>query len=525
MRKFKKINAFMLVLTMLTMILASCGGPSTDNEEDVMTIKWQGIPYYAGADEDMYPEKLLEEKFNVEIEPIYYDKESYKTKRPLVMSQGDIPDIIYELDPTNIQSDAEQGFLAEIPYETIIKYAPSVVEMINKSAKEVWLYSYYNGKNYGVPNLYYAGKNGNVGKWRADWLEKLDISEVPSTIDEYHDALQKITYGDPDGNGKNDTYGMSGDMVAYNYCFSEIFGAYGVTPFNWMKKDGEYVYGGLLDETKEALKTLAAWYSEGLISPDFITDTTNSTIMEKFTNGKIGYMNAGVMLNASQLEVLKTTDANAKTVPATLPKGNNGQSGSFAWGLGGHVISFGKQIEEQPEKLQKILEMLEYMCTDSEFAVKLTIGEEGTHYKKASEEVGGVEMLAPYDSNNSRAQLMACYNYQSNSFYCLMPMNMELRMQFMNNDELESEKILSNANALTDAFMKPDVVPESSNYFEDLRLKQMVYFAKIIRGEKPVEYYEEFINEWNELGGKILTDNANEVAEIRDEIYNKVGAK
>ncbi|MDF2715863.1 MAG: hypothetical protein K0R28_2788, partial [Paenibacillus sp.] len=43
---------------------------------------------------------------------------------------------------------------------------------------------------------------------RKDWLQRLGLA-VPGTYEEYVDALKAFTLGDPDGNGKGDTYGFT----------------------------------------------------------------------------------------------------------------------------------------------------------------------------------------------------------------------------------------------------------------------------------------------------------------------------
>ena len=103
---------------------------------------------------------------------------------------------------------------------------------------------------------------------------------------------------------------------------------------------------------------------------------------------------------------------------------------------------------------------------------------------------------------------------------------METRAKFDAN-QTKVNRAWSDENniALYDAFLKPDVIPETDKYFEDLRTKQLIYFAKIIRGEETVDYYDKFIEEWNKNGGKILEENANSVGEIRDSIYEQVNAK
>ena len=43
---------------------------------------------------------------------------------------------------------------------------------------------------------------------RIDWLENLGM-DVPTNWDEFVAVLEAFTFGDPDGNGENDTIGMT----------------------------------------------------------------------------------------------------------------------------------------------------------------------------------------------------------------------------------------------------------------------------------------------------------------------------
>ena len=61
---------------------------------------------------------------------------------------------------------------------------------------------------------------------------------------------------------------------------------------------------------------------------------------------------------------------------------------------------------------------------------------------------------------------------------------------------------------MPDVFLKPDTVPGSDKYFEDIKNKQMVLMAEIITGEKPVSEYEKFADEYKSLGGDKLRENA-----------------
>lgn len=534
--KIKKNLAVILTIACVISFFAGCGDKKEADKSasgEKMTISWLGYPY-GNCEEGTVPQQLLEEKFNVKIEPVFLDEDAYVNKKPLLMASGNIPDIIYELDPGNLQADVRQGFLAELPYGTIKKYAPSVVGMINEEIPELWLYSYCDGKNYGVPNLYYSGENIRVGLWRKDWLDNVGITKIPETIDEMHDAFVKFVNEDPDGNGKKDTYGLSGDLKSSYISFCEIFGAYGVLPFDWMEKDGKIVYGGIQPETKEVLSLLADWYKEGIIDPEFITDATNKSISTKFKNGILGYINNYGAdygnLDATQEEkflgIMKKLNPAAELAVAPLPKGPEGKQGSFVWGKGGHIVALGKQVAQQPEKQQRILEMMEVMKNDQDFSLQLVLGTEGVSWEKNTSEEGGINWIAPYDTTAQRAKLLGSLELNGTSFYNIIPINKETRNAYTPKTQREhNEKYLDPSLGMKDALLKPDVVPESEKYLKDLQNKQLLLFAKIIKGEKSVADYAEFEKEWNELGGKILEENANALYGELQKIYEQVGIK
>ncbi len=259
-----------------------------------LTLQYLGPSHYAGAVEGTQAERLLEEKYNLEITPIFLDANAYSRKKPLILSSGDAPDIWWEADPLLLQKAVEHGFIAEIPYALIQRHAPTYFRITNHLAPIAWTYSRVDGKNYGLPTRNDLGWRARPGLWRADWLRRVGIERIPETFEEMHEALQRFTFADPDGNGRHDTYGMSGDISHWWWtAFSEIFGAYGVLPFDWQEIDGDIVWGGLRAETVTVLALLRDWYREGLIHPEFVTDNAGigQTLERKFFAGRIGYLN------------------------------------------------------------------------------------------------------------------------------------------------------------------------------------------------------------------------------------------
>ncbi|MBQ7793648.1 MAG: extracellular solute-binding protein [Clostridia bacterium] len=526
----KKIISIILAGVMAAS-LVSCGEEQSSSD-GVMKITWMGFPMDADGKADGYVEKTIEERFNVDIEPVFIRYSEYTDQKTMMFAGGKVPDVIYEMDPSHVQADADQGFLAKLDYSKIKEKAPDIFNVINDNQPLAWLYSRAEDENYGIPNLNYANDNIKIGVWREDWLKNVGIDKIPDTVDEMGEALNKLTYNDPDGNGKNDTYGMSGTL-AWNGMFIDIFGAYNSLPFGWIEKDGKVVYGGLQDETKDALTKLAEWYADGVIHPDFITDSTSGTVKEKFVNGQIGYISEmggyydKTDVNAFQ-NLTMSLNPEAVITNAAPVQGPEGHRGSRIWGSACHIGTFGSQLEKDEAKLDKILEILNTMVADEELMLKLRIGEEGTHWKLkdgAADISEGIEFIAPYDDTITRTSEGFVYNFGSPSFFMPVTPTKASYEKYTLKEMTETYKAAAKDSVgMVDAFMKADTLPSSTKYFNDLRTKQIKLMSEVILGDKTADQYmSEFKALWEQYGGLELEADAQNMQNVISDIYASVG--
>lgn len=529
----KRTTAILLASSMLAAALSGCGGAQKSSDEKI-TITWLA-PYNQGAAEGTNAEKLLEERFNVEIKPLFYPKQNYNDKKTMLLAGGEIPDIIYEMDPSYVANDVSQGFLAQIDYSVIAEKAPSVYANINNEEPKAWLYSRVDGKNYGIPNFNYTNQLGRLGLWRTDWLKNVGIDKVPETIDEMHDALLKITTQDPDGNGKNDTYGMSGDISNWHTMFSEVFGAYGVLPYNWMKQNDKVVYGGFADGITDAIDTLAQWYKEGIIHPDFTTDNVFDSGKDKFSGGSVGYINQnGGYIDPNDTgclaAVTKQLHPEADVKSSKFVKGPNGDSGTQCWGSPCHIVSFGVQVEKDEAKLNKILEIFETLMTDDELLKEVKIGKEGEiwNYRDASKGfAGGIKFVSPYDDGTQLANAGYDSSFNAPSFFVPLTPARKVYEEFVLEGQDEFiEEYKQAENGHTDLFIKPDVLQSSAKYFENLRTQQINLIVKAIKGEiTSAQYLEQFSTIWKNGGGTTLEEEAAELNSEIDSIIEEVSKR
>lgn len=534
--KMKKLLCVSVATIMTIGILAGCnsgGGSSTNSEtfqdnDETLTLKWLGYPRNSGAEEGTIPEQAIEERFNVEIEPLFYEENKYQDRKVMLMAGGEIPDLIYELDPLHVFNDVDQDFIVEVPYDTIKQYAPQYFDYITDYAPAAWIYSRYEDTNWGVPNVNHSHMLSKNTVFRQDWLDNLNL-EIPETLDELHEVLYQFANGDPDGNGQKDTYGISVGSTHYQNYFTEIFGAYGCLPFDWQEVDGQIVYGGLTDECKEALQTLATWYSEGIIHPDFMLGQSDT---DKMNSGVLGYTVTTGYFDMSDSNALPNTikenNPDAEISIGFLPTGPDGESGTRAWGRACHVVSFGN-TEGYGAKVPRMLKIFEGMFTDFDFYTTLKIGNEGETWEKAPEDTtkaNNFVMLPGYETSDETRIAGMSTDFAGPGMFTPVAPSYENYMSTRSEawkawaNEWTDEKY-----SLTDYFFKIDVVPSSTDYIIDLRTSQMALMSEIIQGIKSIDAYSEFEQEWQNGGGAVMTEEANQLKDELSDIYAEIGVQ
>ncbi len=522
-------------------VQTACINPNAvDNPSKKVTLRWLCRYYWPSANEGTIVERQIEKKFNVEIKPIFIDGTAYGIKRPLIFCGNGAPDLWWEPNPITLQKYVKHGFVAELPYKLIQRYAPTYVKHMNEEAPVTWLYCRVDGKNYGVPTMFMGGRYPTCSVWRKDWLKKVGINKTPDTLEDMHTALYRFRHNDPDGNGKMDTYGMSGSTQAWHMNFVEIYGAYGIAPLDWIMKDGKVVWGGIQPETKQALALLRQWYKEGLIDPDFVIDTENpgGRLETKMLSSKIGYHNG---LGSDYLTLDHKTNqgfaANfyklnpkADLTPGLFPKGPTGKRGARVWGSGGNMTSFGIQTAKDPEKVIRVLKIYEAASANIEVGMELAGGKRGVHWyfkNPKGEYPGQASGLPPYD-NATKASMQALSFYAGGggpggafvestastktSDHFLPPAAVAYR-----------EKYCNEKYGIPDVLGKADVVPSSGVYLGDLRTLQINRFADIIRGAKPLSSFDDFVREWKRRGGDIMTIEARKMYKEKLTIYKELG--
>lgn len=402
MNKRKRFGRVPLAAAMsLAVIVAGCGGggekpqsgasagegatPAGSNAKKLdISVSFFNIGLaFPNRDADEYLKKL-ESKFNVRFVDKVISYSDYKEKYQLWSASGELPDVFSHdiINTETYYSWIKQGIIRALPSD-LSKY-PNVEKVLNlDDTKSLRV----DGKVYMIPRLTYR----DYDTWameralivRKDWMEKLNLKD-PTTFEEYKAMLRAFAKNDPDGNGKDDTVGVtfrSATMIPAIAAgtFPNLLNA------SWVKEDGKYVPYFASPRMKDVAKQMRELFVEGAIDPDFAIMKTNDGI-EKFGQGKVGAIsmqatpNGLGKLNAAWKKYNK--DVNFEDVVKVLPpswKSDDGNWYRYTAVTFWSESYFSSKVDD--EKMDRILQIYDYLLSD-EFKIDKQYGIEGKDYRK-----------------------------------------------------------------------------------------------------------------------------------------------
>lgn len=244
-------------------------------QRDRETVTFMTIDFNAGtSNTGEYAEQILNqlnEAANVDLQIEWILSDVLEEKITLAMSSPQtMPMVITHsgMLTGNIVSFAKQGAFVDLnDYIWDSEKYPNLSQM-NKDVAETLT---VDGKLIAIPRTRDIGRYGL--SYRKDWAEAVGITSDPETIDDVYDMFYKFTYEDPDGNGKDDTYGM--EMTNHTGPFDIIQTWFGVGN-GWAEVDGKLIPVHMQPEYQEALDWIKKVYDDGLMPKDWAVRTSDT---------------------------------------------------------------------------------------------------------------------------------------------------------------------------------------------------------------------------------------------------------
>lgn len=487
-----------------------------------LTIDWLGYSPFAQPAEGSEIQKRVEAKYNVKFNIWYADKQKFDEVIGIKLAAGDMPDFMIIPNSATIPRYVEQGVLAPITKEIFDKI-PTYTKILkeydtnNNILNEVTV----NGKVYALKPIWLSTNYPTVVVWRTDWLKKVGIHKMPHTLDEFTDALYKFAKNDPDGNGKNDTYGFSDSSMDF------FFGAFGPIPLyryssrsgqrlHWSKQGDTYTFNAILPEMKEALGYLQKLYADGVIDPEFVTSENKGgywAISHAFMNGRIGltgrqyfYHWAPPLTKTDKggivyLEFLKANPGSDFGTTFELgkpPVGPKGKSGAFSTGPANiDSFSFTTKGVKDPRKVAVICQMLEDALSDFDYNTLLVYGIKDVHYTIDSEGVYNYNQAYRGGPDQIRAGIGVFSGGMMNPDF----------------DKKRNPPLYAFADKYATAGYVPEKVPITpayQKYIGDLMKLTTEAYINIISGSRSLDYFDEFVRTFRARGGDEIMKEVND---------------
>jgi putative aldouronate transport system substrate-binding protein len=306
----RRMKRFVLFLSLVSLILSAAVINAAAKKPAKLTAMIDIIQRAPdGQDEWIAEYKNLT---GIELEAVVPPHNEYSQKLKILFASGDVPDII-EVPAGDYANYAVQGALC--PIDSFIAKS-ALMKNVDKRYLEA---SKIKGKTYGFP---LNPGSGCVAYVRKDWLDKYGF-KVPATWEELYTVMQAFTAKDPDGNGKNDTYGYTTSLdvpISEFDFYNRMIMIDAKFDFTQLK-NGKWVDGFTEKSMVSALERFRKLYKEGIIDQEFFTNKT-STARSKFTDGKVGIYEYWSGLWAYRMDDgVKQLNPNGVVIPIDPVKG------------------------------------------------------------------------------------------------------------------------------------------------------------------------------------------------------------
>lgn len=466
--------------------------------------------------------RYLRKKLNIQNQNVIEleDSLSYEEAVEIAISDNDLPDILVVKGRKTLKKLVSLGLVEDLTnvYETCT--TDRIKEMYESHGSSVLGSATFQGKLYAFPDT--AVDNGVSLLWlRKDWMNELGLKD-PTTLEEGMEIVNQFLLHDMAGN--NETVGLvcSTDLVSENggtYGLDAIFDWFLSSPRRWrLQENGQVVYGSLMEETKEALSYLNQLYEANILDTKFLF-RTKENIDDLIAEGKSGAMFGYWWAPNNPLNTTLQKDRDAIWQPYLLT-GNRGTSMKTFEFYEDCLYVVVRKGYEHPEIVGKYVSMLfdyaryEDTSDASEINTYFSLNVDPTarpfninvdywdaiyrvqdnmekvfHGEKQITELNGLE----------RAYYNTCKAYVDGT---LTTANGWAAYA----SRLQVTRLLKDTlHTVLDIRTMGEDEPELSQRLLDLEKNT---FLQMIIGEKEIDEFDSFVEQWYQQGGDIITRKA-----------------
>lgn len=461
-------------------------------------------------EEDTYEDnaytRFLKDFLNVQNENVIEVPEdgNYDLYVSRLIAEDNMPDVMLISDLEEVRRLAAEGVIEDLSeaYEKCTSdtikeiyegYGPGLLESVTVDGKLMALPS---------TQVYYGC---NLFWVRQDWMDELKL-EAPKTLKDVEDIVLAFREHDMGGEG-NIGLACMANLVgtgSANYSLDPVFAAFQAYPGIWLEdEDGQFSYGSLSKETRQALEYLNGWYEKGVLDEEYMMRTTKE-IGDMVKEGHCGAFFGWWWAPNSPLLASVGADPDAVWKPYLIGD-DEGKVNSYVYSKGTQYIVVRKGYEH-PEIVMKIttalfddarfqnegtVEMDEYQLNGVDITARpLVINCD--YCDAVFRTTASIEAALQGELDVSGLSALERAYYEGCERYLAGERNPDLWAAYAS--RIEAVDLLNQGNI---SYVNEEYVQKSNQVVtQELQDMETLSFMKIITGEEDISYFDVFIENW-----------------------------
>lgn len=476
------------------------------------------------------------ERFNVKIELMWNTgtTEEYNTKFAMAMLTGELPDVMM-VNSKQFKELQESGMLADITDAYNNNIYPYLKENILENQDETVLKEgIVDGRRYAIPLAGY-GINTRTIMIRRDYREAVG-AELPTTMEEVIELGKKFV---DEGLTKYALL-LQQKVTGEGYTdMQAVANANGAYPGLWVRDgEGRLVYSPTTEGMKKTLDIYKDLYDNGYIQPTFATEVGDN-VTAYVTNGEIGIMPSDYWVATWPLPLVDEEGNVVEwdMVPVVPAEGNDDfhVQGTGSLADIGYIV-----VSARCEKPEAVMRLYNHICAvqnDPEL-------EDTAHFHTIKHEDGTetqVFMRCPmtpraFSIPNVNMWTAVAVQEALNGDMAALDVQPHYQQQYDNvmtyrnavaagdketiKNSWGMAKLFNGEESIFYCFYKNyaagnyiwDARTETTENYErlwgSLAQYENTFYVNYICGTEDTTF-EEFVQEWNDMGGRLLTDELN----------------
>lgn len=300
----------------------------------------------------------------------------------LMIAEDNYPDMIFAKGSATDLYDA--GALIDMT-DLIEEYGPNIKKMYGDEFEKL---RWGNGDD-GIYQLSYADTKATTlqtgGTCQIQWAAlKENNYEYPKTIEEYEALIKKYLEAHPQTDDGLDTIGLSISASDWHWMITlgnpaSLIGDAQPDNGQWIyDENNNFYYKHASDDEKEYFQWLCRMYNEGILDPDFATQTHDDYIA-KISSGRVVAI-TDAMWDYSAGESVLISDGKLDKTYAPLPVTLHAEDKAPCLMYQGLQVGWGIGITKSCADPVRAVQFLDYLCSD-EGQILFNWGVEGVNYQ------------------------------------------------------------------------------------------------------------------------------------------------